>query len=318
MIGLSAVYAFAGLLFAGFAVYSAADRAAGRRLATSAFFALIAASFLFGDRLGDLGNGVLALSLVAVAMAGLGGAAAAKASGDANAPATPHRAGDRLFALALVVPVTALVGALTLKRLVVSGTALVDPRQATVVALALGVLAALAVGLPVLRAKPSEPLQAGAGLARAVGWALILPQMLAALGAVFALAGVGHAVADLTGRWLPTDDRLAVVAAYTVGMAVFTMVMGNAFAAFPVMTAGIGMPLIVHRLHGDPAIMGSLGLLSGFCGTLLTPMAANFNIVPVALLELPDRWAVIRVQAPTALVLLAVNTGLMYALVFRF
>ncbi len=317
MIGLPAVYAFAGLLFAGFAVYSAADRAAGRRLTSSAVFALIAASFLFGDRLGDLGNGVLALSLVGLALVGRADRAPVTFP-SAGGPAEDRNGGDRLFALALVVPLVALVGALTLKRLVIGGMAMVDPKQATVVALALGVLVALAVALPVLRARPSEPLRAGAGLARAVGWALILPQMLAALGAVFALAGVGHAVADLTGRWLPTDGRLAVVVAYTVGMAAFTMVMGNAFAAFPVITAGIGMPLIVHRLHGDPAIMGSLGMLSGFCGTLLTPMAANFNIVPVALLELPDRWAVIRVQAPTALVLLAVNTGLMYALVFRF
>lgn len=30
-------------------------------------------------------------------------------------------------------------------------------------------------------------------------------------------------------------------------------------------------------------------MLSGFCGTLMTPMAANFNIVPAALLELSDR-----------------------------
>ena len=367
MIGLDAVYGLAGLLFAGFAVYSAADRGAGRRLTSSAFFALIAASFLFGDRLGDLGNGVLVLLLVGLVMfrnpaappkregepfplADGGGAGVGvstpgvqdlaregrpsdlfrKRASRTHIPAlppsrgkgsylqSPGLAGDRLFALALVVPVVALVGALILKRLAIGGVALVDPKQATVVALALGVLAALAVALPVLRARPSEPLQAGAALARSVGWAAILPQMLAALGAVFALAGVGHAVADLAGRWLPTDNELAVVAAYTVGMAVFTMVMGNAFAAFPVMTAGIGLPLIVHKLHGNPAVMGSLGMLSGFCGTLLTPMAANFNIVPVALLELPDRWAVIRVQAPTALVLLAVNTGLMYALVFRF
>jgi uncharacterized membrane protein len=94
--------------------------------------------------------------------------------------------------------------------------------------------------------------------------------------------------------------------------------MGNAFAAFPVMTAGVGLPLIVHTFGGDPAIMGALGMLSGFCGTLLTPMAANFNIVPTTLLELPDRWAVIKAQAPTALLMLIVNTALMYALVFRF
>jgi uncharacterized membrane protein len=105
-------------------------------------------------------------------------------------------------------------------------------------------------------------------------------------------------------------------------MALFTIVMGNAFAAFPIVTAAIGMPLIVGRLHGDPAVMGAIGMLSGFCGTLMTPMAANFNVVPAVLLELPDRNAVlngvIRAQAPTGLILLVVNTLLMYAFVFRF
>jgi uncharacterized membrane protein len=141
--------------------------------------------------------------------------------------------------------------------------------------------------------------------------------MLAALGAVFALAGVGQAVSSLIGHVIPLDNRLAVVCAYTLGMAAFTMIMGNAFAAFPVMTAGIGLPLIVHRFGGDPAIMAAIGMLSGFCGTLMTPMAANFNIVPAALLELPDRYAVIKAQIPTALILLTVNTALMALLVFH-
>ena len=101
-------------------------------------------------------------------------------------------------------------------------------------------------------------------------------------------------------------------------MAIFTMIMGNAFAAFPVMTAGIGLPLIVQRFGGDPAIMGAIGMLSGFCGTLMTPMAANFNIVPAALLELKDRNGVIRAQVPTAILLLLANTVLRYVLVFRF
>jgi len=63
--------------------------------------------------------------------------------------------------------------------------------------------------------------------------------------------------------------------------------------------------------------MSALGMLSGFCGTLMTPMAANFNIVPAALLELPDRNGVIKVQIPTGLLLLGGNTLLMYWLVFR-
>ncbi|HEY6828546.1 MAG TPA: DUF979 family protein, partial [Gemmatimonadaceae bacterium] len=92
---------------------------------------------------------------------------------------------------------------------------------------------------------------------------------------------------------------------------------GNAFAAFPVMTAGIGLPLIVHRFGGSVIIMSAVGMLSGFCGTLMTPMAANFNIVPAALLELPSENAVVKVQIPTALLLLAANTLIMYFTVFR-
>jgi len=106
-----------------------------------------------------------------------------------------------------------------------------------------------------------------------------------------------------------------VVATYCVGMALFTMIMGNAFAAFPVLTAGVGAPLIVGRFGGDAAIMGALGMLSGYCGTLMTPMAAH-NIVPTALLELPA-GAVIRAQAPTAIIVLIANILLMYFLVFR-
>ena len=68
---------------------------------------------------------------------------------------------------------------------------------------------------------------------------------------------------------------------------------------------------------GDVAGVAAIGMLSGFCGTLLTPMAANFNILPVALLTLNDRNAVIKAQAPTALIMLLANALLMYFLAFR-
>jgi uncharacterized membrane protein len=128
---------------------------------------------------------------------------------------------------------------------------------------------------------------------------------------------VGDRIAEILSRVVPLDNRFAVVCVYTLGMALFTVMMGNAFAAFPVMTAAIGLPIIVARLGGDPAVMAAIGMLSGFCGTLMTPMAANFNIVPAVLLELPDKNGVIRAQIPTALVLLAGNTVLMYFFVFH-
>ena len=99
-------------------------------------------------------------------------------------------------------------------------------------------------------------------------------------------------------------------------MAGFTLIMGNAFAAFPVMTAGVAIPILIHRFSGNPAAICALGMLAGYSGTLLTPLAANFNLVPPALLELPDRYAVIKAQAPTALLMLIVNMVLMYVLAF--
>ena len=79
----------------------------------------------------------------------------------------------------------------------------------------------------------------------------------------------------------------------------------------------VALPLLVGRHGADAAALGSLGMLAGYCGTLLTPMAANFNLVPAALLELSHPNAVIRAQVPTALALFAVNFVLMYLLVFR-
>ena len=148
----------------------------------------------------------------------------------------------------------------------------------------------------------------------AVGWAAVLPQMLASLGAVFALAGVGDVIGEFARDVIPAGSLLGAVVAYGVGMALFTMIMGNAFAAFPVMAAAIGVPLLNQGYGGNPAVVCAIGMLAGFCGTLMTPMAANFNIVPAALLELRDRNGVIRAQIATALPLLVVNIGLIYFL----
>ena len=135
--------------------------------------------------------------------------------------------------------------------------------------------------------------------------------MLATLGTVFAKTGVGNAIADAVGAVIPTDSRIACILAFAIGMVAFTAIMGNAFAAFPVMMAGIGLPLLVGKHGADPAALGAIGMVTGYCGTLVTPMAANFNLVPAALLELRDDYGVIRAQWPTAAMLFAVNVAIM-------
>lgn len=125
-------------------------------------------------------------------------------------------------------------------------------------------------------------------------------------------------MAGLITDVIPLGLPIVAVAAYCIGMALFTIIMGNTFAAFPIMTAGIGLPIIVGHMGGNLAIMSAIGMLAGFCGTLMTPMAANFNIVPAALLELSDQHEVIKVQFHTAILLLIINIILMSILVFRF
>ncbi len=313
MIGLQTLYDLAGAIFAGFALWSAFDSTNPKNIGNAAFWALMAVSFLFGNYLGDIGNGVLVLALIAVGGFKLMGRGAPQTTPPEERRAGAVRYGSWLFVPALVIPATALLGTLFLKS-----SPLFEPKQLTLIFLGIGVLLSLAVTMLWLRPPLLAPVREGTRLADAIGWAAILPQMLASLGAVFALAGVGKAVGAVATGYLPLGAPFEAVAAYCIGMALFTVVMGNAFAAFPVMTAAIGLPLIVHQFHGNPVIMGSIGMLAGYCGTLVTPMAANFNIVPAALLELPDRNAVIKAQVPTAIPLLIGNIVLMYCLVFRY
>jgi uncharacterized membrane protein len=318
MITLEWVYATSGLAFLGFSALSLRDSSNSKRYGNAAFWGLLALSFLLGSRIGDLANGVVVLTLVLLGgFSALGHGKPETTSGEERRESARSR-GNWLFAPALIIPAVALFGTLFLKNAHVFGVMLVDAKQVTLISLALGAIVALATAIAWLRPPLLAPLQEGRRLVDTIGWAAILPQLLASLGALFALAGVGKAVGAVATQYLPLDQPFEAVFVYCVGMALFTAVMGNAFAAFPVMTAAIGLPLIVHKFGGSPVIMAAIGMLSGFCGTLTTPMAANFNIVPAALLELPDRNGVIKVQIPTALVMLAVNTALMEALVYRF
>ena len=312
MITLDHIYILIGAFFAIVAVLSVFDRANSKRFGNAIFWALFAASFLAGSYLTDFENGVLVMALVIVGGFNFIGRTAPATTTPEQRRESAARYGNGLFAIALVIPLVALIGTLFLK-----GSGLVDPRQVTLISLGLGVVIALAAGYAWFRPPVLAPFQEARRLADTIGWAALLPQLLASLGAVFASGGVGKEVGVIATQYLPLGTPFAAVATYCIGMALFTIIMGNAFAAFPVMTAAIGLPLVVGQFHGEVTVVAALGMLAGYCGTLATPMAANFNIVPAALLELPD-YAVIRAQIPTAIPLLVVNIVLMYLLAFRF
>jgi uncharacterized membrane protein len=312
MINLHWLYILTGAMFAAFAVLSARDRSNKKRFGNAIFWALVATSFWFGDLLGDLGNGILVLAIVAVAGAHLLGRGETLSTSIEQRVELARRYGSKLFLPALIIPITAFFGTLLFNYTPLKAAGLIDPKATTLVLLGIGVLIALGVCYAWLRPPVLAPVDEGRRLMDSIGWAGILPQMLAALGAVFAGAGVGDIIGGIAGAVIPSGSVFLAVVLYAVGMALFTIIMGNAFAAFPVMVAAIGVPILIHGAGADPAVIGAVGMLSGFCGTLLTPMAANFNIVPAALLELKDQYGVIRMQVATAIPLFIANILILY------
>ena len=314
-------------LLGAFVLFAAAMNLREWRFSSAGFWAIAACPFLFGDAIlaasaagsrwpaQAMGVGVLTLG----ALAGRGGQCIV--SDDAAALAARRestcRLGNRLFGPALAIPLVTLALVLGGGYLHWHATLLIAPAQSTLTALGIACVVAFVGALRVTRAPVASGLVEGRRLLDALGWAILLPMLLATLGSVFAATGVGDAIAAIVSALIPIDSRFACLAAFALGMLLFTVIMGNAFAAFPVLMAGIGLPLLVQRHGAHPAVLGSLGMLTGYCGTLLTPMAANFNIVPAVLLELSDQYGVIRAQLPTALALIAVNFLLMWFLVFR-
>ncbi|HEU0098914.1 MAG TPA: DUF979 domain-containing protein [Allosphingosinicella sp.] len=307
MITLHHLYLLAGAMFAAFALLSALDRSNPKRLGNAAFWGLMALSLLAGDLIGDFGNGLLVLGLAALASLGLIGRSQPPTTSDEEREVLSVRYGNRLFLPALIIPAVAFVGTLLYTYTPLKESGLFEAKRETYVLLGLGVLTALAVIFAWLRPPAVAPLQEGRRLIDAIGWAAPLPQMLAALGVLFAAAGVGTVIGEMTRTVIPEGSVFLTIVVFALGMAVFTMIMGNAFAAFPVMASAIGVPLLIQAYGGDPAVIGAIGMLAGFCGTLMTPMAANFNLVPAALLELKDRNGVVKAQVGTALPLLAIN-----------
>lgn len=311
------LYYLVGIILAITAVMTLMDKQHPKRYSSAFFWALYALVFLVGDRIPPVwvGVGVIVMALIA-AFGGVGiGHHAARTP--AQYLESAKRLGNKLFIPALAIPVVTMIGTLSASHLIFGGVPLLDPKNTTLVSLGVGCIVALALACKLTHETPMQGIRESRRLTDALGWALVLPQMLGMLGLVFSDAGVGKAVAHITTSYINMDIRFFAVAVYVIGMALFTVIMGNGFAAFPVMTGGVGVPILVGVYHGNPAVMAAIGMLSGYCGTLLTPMAANFNIVPAALLELPDKNAVIRAQVPTALTLLACNVFLMYFLMFR-
>jgi uncharacterized membrane protein len=316
------LYWLIGAFFIGVAVHIFNNHENPRRIASGTFWGLLGVSFGYGTFVQSKQApawilGIVVLVMVALAGFGLTARSPEKTTTPEERAESARRFGNKLFIPALLVPVVTVLVATVGPLISIGGTPLLADGSATLTGLGVSAIIAVVVAVLILR-PPSlgTPLHESGRLLEAIGWAALLPQMLSTLGILFTQAGVGKAVGTIAGWVLPEGSLFAAVVVYAVGMAVFTIIMGNAFAAFPIMTAAVGWPVLVQTFGGNPAAVFAIGMLSGFCGTLATPMAANFNLVPAALLEMKDKYGPIKAQLPTAGLLLLVNVGIMYFVAF--
>ena len=296
---LDYVYLLVGIILFIFAIQSFLDKEHKYRIGTGLFWLLYSVSFIFGSYLSKEINGWLVIAMAAIVLVKQLGKGHYFESAIEFKKGEAVRIGNVIFVPALLVGIiTFVIGFFT--------------KLGALVGLGIAAIIAMCAALYITKGSLNQGFHEGRRLIDAIGWTAILSQLLAALGYLFNLAGVGKIISSAVASVVPADNVFLVVVAYCIGMVIFTMIMGNAFAAFAMITSAIGIPMLVVAHGANPAAVGAIAMLAGYCGTLMTPMAANFNIVPVALLEMRDQYGVIKAQLPIALIMLVLNILLMY------
>ncbi|MBR4827293.1 MAG: DUF979 domain-containing protein [Oscillospiraceae bacterium] len=302
-------YTLIGIIFILVGVKALKDPGAQKKGTTAAFWFLLAFTFICGNWIPKWIVGVAILAMAA--LTGIKGVV--KSASDVPDPAVVRERADK-FGYKIFIPALSLAfSAVVLATLGSKVPALKWITANNSICLA-GIIALIVV-LCMTKAEPKYAVIDGTRLMDNVGPTGILPQLLSALGSLFTAAGVGTVIANGVAKVVPEGNKLIACAVYCIAMALFTIIMGNGFAAFSVITIGIGVPFLIAQ-GANPIVVGALGLTAGYCGTLCTPMAANFNIMPAALLEVKNKYAIIKSQVPVALCMLLIHIVLMYFFAF--
>jgi uncharacterized membrane protein len=312
LLNLDTVYVLTGIVLLIFAVMTFRDRKNPRRHSSGAFWLLLAIAFALGSLLPHWLTGLLVLAMVAIDGLGRVGRGDYHEATKEQQAHQAKRLRNRIFWPVISIPVVCFAFALAFRLSGFDSNAI---NRAALVGLGLGGVVAMAVALRITGGTTREMFNEGRRINDAMGALSLLPQLLASLGVIFTAAKIGDLIAGGIQRTIPENSLFLLVLANCLGMAVFTMVMGNSFAAFPVIASGVLVPLIVKPFGVDPAMVAILTLTAGSSGTLMTPMAANFNIVPTALLNMKDQYGVIKFQLPFALTIWSLHVLLMWAMI---
>ncbi|MFR5172776.1 MAG: DUF979 domain-containing protein, partial [Clostridium paraputrificum] len=271
---LNIFYIMVGLMMTLTMIYTLKDKKHKTRYGTAAFWGILAVIFIFGEFIPAEVVGGLIIVIAVLSGFNQVNMGTIKQLDNTFSKIKAEKIGLKIFLPSLVIAFVALAIA---QFTPISGVA----------AIGISAVAALILTFIITKCSASEVVEDSDRMLQSVSSTAILPQLLAALGALFTAAGVGDIISNMISNVIPEGNIWLGITAYCVGMALFTAIMGNAFAAFTVITVGIGVPFVFMQ-GGDPIVASALAMTAGFCGTLMTPMAANFNVLPVALLEIED------------------------------
>ena len=301
---MEVIYIIIGLLCINCGVKNLKDKENSEPVGTFIFWAVLGVVIALGRWLPALVSGILVVVMCLPAIFKKVKKGAVSAATKTETEAAYEKIGMKIFAPTLSIGVMAVICAITGMGIGLSALN----------GVAIGVLVSIILLMIMNKEnKPSTFLNDSERMLSTVGPLSMLPMLLACLGTVFTKAGVGDVISDLVSHIIPEGNVNAGIVVYAIGMMLFTMIMGNAYAAITVMTVGIGYPFVLA--HGaNPVVIGMLALTCGFCGTLCTPMAANFNTVPVALLDMKKPMGVIKNQVPVAIIMLVVQIVIMIML----
>ncbi len=317
LLNLDTVYVIAGIVLLVFAVMTWKDKANPHRLASGVFWFLLAIVFAFGSLMPHWLTGIFVLVMVAIDGLGRVSRGAYNETTKEQQVEQASRLKNKIFLPVIAIPLVTFAFALTFRFLAFRqlGFDSNTVNRAALVGLGVGGVVAMIVALRITGGTTRVMFDEGRRINDAIGSLSLLPQLLASLGVIFTAAKIGDLIASGIQYIVPEQSLFLLVLANCIGMTVFTMVMGNSFAAFPVIASGVLVPLIVRPFGVDPAMVAILTLTAGSSGTLMTPMAANFNIVPTALLNMKDQYGVIKFQLPFALTIWTMHVLLMWAMI---
>ncbi len=311
-LNLDTVYVVTGIILFVFAVMTFKDRANRHRFASGLFWLLLAIAFAFGSLLPHWVSGILVLGMVAIDGVGRVNRGSYNEATQEQLAAQASRLKNKIFLPVLAIPLVTFIFALAIRFAGFDSSAV---NRAALIGLGVGGIVAMILALRITGSSVRTMFNEGRRINDAIGSLSLLPQLLASLGVIFTAAKIGDLIAGGIQSIVPENSLFLLVLANCVGMTVFTIVMGNSFAAFPVIASGVLVPLIVKPFGVDPAMAAIITLTAGSSGTLMTPMGANFNIVPTALLNMKDQYGVIKFQLPFAITIWSLHVLLIWTLI---